>query len=288
MSTLRLRPSVRSLTPLLLLACSKPAPPPEPAPPAPGAALTAEASAAAPVTTTVPAASSPPAPTAPARDVIPTEQGEIAIVPLLHGTLRLELGKQVVYVDPYKSDLLADAPKADLVLITDIHPDHFDPPALDKVRKLETKIVAPPVVTEKVPGATPLKNGAKTTVDGLAIEAVPMYNLTRGPKPGALFHDKGRGNGYVLTWGGKRIYLAGDTECTKEMRALTNIDVAFVPMNLPYTMPPEEAAECVKAFRPKIVYPYHYRGSDLSVFQSAVSALPNVEVRLRDWYPPGS
>ena len=110
-----------------------------------------------------------------------------------------------------------------------------------------------------------------------------MYNLQRGPSPGQLFHDKGRGNGYVVTLGGKRLYIAGDTECTPEMKALKDIDVAFVPMNLPYTMPPSEAAECVKAFKPKIVYPYHYRGQNLDEFASALKG-SGVDVRIRDWY----
>ena len=110
-----------------------------------------------------------------------------------------------------------------------------------------------------------------------------MYNLTRGPAPGKLYHDKGRGNGYVITYGGLRMYVAGDTENIPEMRALKNIDVAFVPMNLPYTMTPEEAAAAVKAFKPKIVYPYHYQGTDLKAFETALNG-SGIEVRLRDWY----
>jgi L-ascorbate metabolism protein UlaG (beta-lactamase superfamily) len=110
-----------------------------------------------------------------------------------------------------------------------------------------------------------------------------MYNLKRGPSAGKLFHDKGRGNGYILTYGGKRFYFSGDTEGIPEMRALKNIDVAFVCMNLPYTMPPDEAAEAVRAFHPKIVYPYHYRGSDLSVFEKALAG-SGIEVRILDWY----
>ena len=111
-----------------------------------------------------------------------------------------------------------------------------------------------------------------------------MYNLTRGPSAGQLYHDKGRGNGYVLTIADKRIYIAGDTECTPEMKALRGIDVAFVPMNLPYTMPPSEAAPCVRAFAPKIVYPYHYRGSDPGELARALADEKGIEVRLRNWY----
>jgi len=130
-----------------------------------------------------------------------------------------------------------------------------------------------------------LANGETKEIGGAKVTAVPMYNLQRGPEPGKLFHDKGRGNGYVVEVAGKRIYIAGDTECTDEMKALTNIDVAFVPMNLPYTMTPDEAAACVKAFAPKVLYPYHYGESDLSKLAEQVG--PATEVRLREWYPGG-
>ena len=128
-----------------------------------------------------------------------------------------------------------------------------------------------------------MANGETKTISGVSIEAVPMYNLQRGPSAGQLFHTKGRGNGYVVNVGGKRLYFAGDTECIPEMKALKNIDVAFIPMNLPYTMPPSEAAECVKAFKPKITYPYHSMGSDLKQFEDALKG-SGVEVRIRDWY----
>ena len=139
-------------------------------------------------------------------------------------------------------------------------------------------------MVKTVTNAKPIANGESKTWQNWSIEAIPAYNLTRGPAPGKLFHDKGRGNGYVLTYGGKRFYFSGDTEGVPEMRALKNIDVAFVCMNLPYTMPPDEAAEAVKSFHPKIVIPYHYRGSDLSVFQKRLEGT-GIEVRLLDWYP---
>jgi L-ascorbate metabolism protein UlaG (beta-lactamase superfamily) len=129
-----------------------------------------------------------------------------------------------------------------------------------------------------------MKNGDSRTIAGFGITAVPMYNQKRGPSAGKLFHDKGRGNGYVVTFGDKRVYLSGDTECTDEMRALKNIDVAFVCQNLPYTMPPSEAAECVKAFRPRVVIPYHYRGSDLAEFKTALANEKDIEVRIREFY----
>jgi L-ascorbate metabolism protein UlaG (beta-lactamase superfamily) len=129
-----------------------------------------------------------------------------------------------------------------------------------------------------------IKNGQSKDLMGINVEAIPMYNLTRGPQPGSVFHDKGRGNGYVLTLGDKRVYISGDTECTPEMKALKNIDVAFVCMNVPYTMTTTEAAACVKAFQPKIVYPYHFRGSNLDEFKTAMADQKNVEVRVRNWY----
>jgi L-ascorbate metabolism protein UlaG (beta-lactamase superfamily) len=131
--------------------------------------------------------------------------------------------------------------------------------------------------------ATALANGETKTMGAFTIEAVPMYNLTRGPSPGKFYHDKGRGNGYIVSYGGLRVYIAGDTEGTPEMRALKNIDVAFVPMNLPYTMTAGEAADAVKAFHPKVVYPFHYRGTDTKVFAKALTGT-GIDVRLRDWY----
>lgn len=225
-----------------------------------------------------------------AADTIPAKGGPITITPIFHGSVQIEHGNTVIHVDPWSQGDYSRAKPADLVLITDIHPDHLDKAALGRVRKTGTKIVAPSAVAEQLQGTggvTVLRNGERRTVGGVLIEAVPMYNLERGPAPGQRFHTKGRGNGYVLTLGGKRIYLSGDTENIPEMRALKNIDVAFVCMNLPYTMTPAEAAAAVKAFRPRIVYPYHYRGSDTEAFVKALQGLP-IEVRSRDWYPAAS
>jgi L-ascorbate metabolism protein UlaG (beta-lactamase superfamily) len=200
-----------------------------------------------------------------ARDTIPASGGDITIQPINHATLQVAHGGHVI----------------------DVHPDHLDPAAIARLKKPTTKIVAPAAAAPKLEGAIVMKNGETRTVDGVAIEAVPMYNLQRGPSPGQLFHDRGRGNGYIVTLGGKRLYFAGDTECIPEMKALKNIDVAFVPMNLPYTMPPAEAAECVKAFKPTIVYPYHYRGQNLDEFTNALKG-SGIEVRVRDWYGAGA
>jgi L-ascorbate metabolism protein UlaG (beta-lactamase superfamily) len=206
----------------------------------------------------------------------------LKITPIQHASLMIEAAGQVVYLDPAQGNY-EGKPKADIILITDIHGDHLAPPILEKLSKPETVIIAPEAVAKTVKTARVLRNGESTTVGKWTIEAVAAYNIKRGPAEGKLYHDKGRGNGYVVTFGGKRFYFAGDTEGVPEMRELKNIDVAFIPMNLPYTMPPEEAAEAVKAFHPKVVYPYHYRGSDLSVFEKALAGT-GIKVRLGKWY----
>jgi L-ascorbate metabolism protein UlaG (beta-lactamase superfamily) len=216
--------------------------------------------------------------------VFPTSAGSVRITPLNHASTLIEAGGKVIYLDPAKPVKFSDRPKADLILITDIHGDHMDPDSIKEVSKADTTILAPPAVVQTVSSAKPVANGESQTWQGWTIEAVPAYNLKRGPAPGKLFHDKGRGNGYVLTFGGKRFYFSGDTEGVPEMRVLKDIDVAFVCMNLPYPMPPDEAAAAVKAFHPKVVIPYHYRGSDLAIFQKELAGT-GVDVRLLNWYP---
>lgn len=211
-----------------------------------------------------------------------TSAGPLKITPIQHASLMIEAGGQVLHVDPAQGNF-DGLPPADLILITDIHGDHLAPKIIDKVKKPGTVIIAPEAVSQTLPGTTVMRNGDTKKIGPWTIEAVPMYNLKRGPSEGKFYHDKGRGNGYILTYGGLRIYIAGDTEGTPEMRALKNIDVAFIPMNLPYTMPPDEAAGAVRAFHPKIVYPYHYRGSDLKVFEKALEG-SGIEVRIHDWY----
>ncbi len=212
-----------------------------------------------------------------------TQAGVVQITPIRHASMMIEAGGKVIQVDPWSQGNFDGLPKADLVLITDIHPDHLDQAAIDKVRKDSTVFIAPAAAAKTVASAQVLANGQSTTWEKWTIEAVPMYNLKRGPSAGTFFHDKGRGNGYVLTYGGTRFYISGDTEAIPEMRALKNIDVAFVCMNLPYTMTPEEAADGVKAFHPKVVYPYHYRGSDTEVFKKALDGT-GIDVRVRNWY----
>ncbi|HYP13319.1 MAG TPA: MBL fold metallo-hydrolase [Bryobacteraceae bacterium] len=212
-----------------------------------------------------------------------TQSGELKVTPIRHASLMIEAGGKIIHVDPWSQGNYEGLPKADLVLITDIHGDHMDPKAIAMVKKEGTQVLAPAEVVKTVTDATAIANGQTKTVGQISIEAIPMYNLKRGPSEGKLFHDKGRGNGYIVSFGGTRLYIAGDTEGHPEMRALKNIDVAFVPMNLPYTMPPDEAADAVKAFKPKVVYPYHYRESKTEEFAKALEG-SGIEVRLRNWY----
>jgi L-ascorbate metabolism protein UlaG (beta-lactamase superfamily) len=228
-----------------------------------------------------------------AQDLIPAQGGDITIKPILHGTLVLEYQGLTIYVDPYGgADKFSGQKPADLVLITDIHGDHHNQETLDGLDLSNAIVVAPQTVAEKLPSGKykaieSLSNGQTKTFLHAKILAIPMYNL---PETADSRHPKGRGNGYVLTLGGKQIYLSGDTEDIPEMRSLKKIDVAFVCMNLPFTMDVEQAASAVSEFKPGIVYPYHYRGgeglSDTKKFKVLVNkSAPEVEVRLRNWYP---
>src|ERR1700688_3344113 len=215
-----------------------------------------------------------------------TSAGPVKITPVYHASLEIEAGGKIIIVDPAKPANFSGLRKADLILITDIHGDHLDPDLIKAESKAGTDIIAPAAVAKTVTTAKVIGNGEKTTWGAWTIEAIPMYNMSpsRGPAPGKLFHDKGRGNGYVLTYGGKRFYFSGDTEGIPEMRALKNIDVAFICMNLPYTMTPDEAADAVKAFHPKVAIPYHYKGQDTTVFKKDLEGT-GIDVRLLDWYP---
>jgi len=220
-------------------------------------------------------------------DRVPTSDGDLIIHPINHATFVMNWKHKVIYVDPVGNGKRFDGlPKADLILVTDIHGDHLSSETLEAVADAKTMIVAPSAVAEKLSEklrkqTTVLPNGETKSVASISIEAVPMYNLTADR---LKYHNKGRGNGYVVMAGGKRVYISGDTEDIPEMRALKNIDVAFVCMNLPYTMTEEQAASAVREFKPKIVYPYHYRGSDVEKFKKLVGDGSGIEVRLRDWY----
>ena len=216
-----------------------------------------------------------------APEEFPTSAGPVKITPIMHASVLLEAGGKVLYLDPSQGNY-DNLPKADYILITDIHGDHLVPAVITKVSKPGTVILAPKAVAATVTTATVISNGESKTIGDFKVDALPMYNL-KPNQSGQIMHEKGRGNGYIVTYGGKRFYFAGDTDGIPEMRSLKNIDVAFIPMNPPYTMSPEEAADAVRAFHPAVVYPYHYRGSDLQVFAKALEG-SGIDVRLRDWY----
>ena len=217
----------------------------------------------------------------------------LEIFPVSHATAVVRWGETTIYIDPVGgADSFADHPPADLILITDEHGDHYSLETLEGLPTQKAKIVAPRAVANQIPESfTPqvdvMDNGAEKVRYGISITAIPMYNLREEAKS---FHVKGRGNGYVLEKGGMRIYFSGDTEDIPEMRALKDIDKAFVCMNLPYTMTVEQAADAVLDFAPAEVYPYHYRGrpdvSDVKRFAQLVSeGNPDIKVVQLDWYP---
>jgi L-ascorbate metabolism protein UlaG (beta-lactamase superfamily) len=212
-----------------------------------------------------------------------TGLGTVRITPIYHATAMIQVGRDIIYIDPAKPAKIEGLSPADLILITDIHGDHMDPADITALSKNGTAIIAPAAVAKTVTTAKVLANGESTRWHDWKITAVPMYNTTHMQPSGAPYHDKGRGNGYVMNYGGKNFYFAGDTEGVPEMRALKNIDVAFIPMNLPYTMTPGEAADAVKAFHPKVAIPYHYKGQDIEAFKKALEGT-GIEVRLLDWY----
>ena len=228
-----------------------------------------------------------------AADTIPAKGGNIELTPMTHAHVQVEFGGKVIHVDPTMMSNVKGGKPADMIIITDIHGDHMDQKAIDALKKATTIVVAPKAVAGKITGVKTevIGNGETRTIDGVMITGVAGYNLQRGPAAGQFFHEKGRANAYVLTLGGQRIFFSGDTECVPEIKALTNIDVAFVTMNLPYTMPPDEAAACVKAFRPRIAYAYHYRGmggptpdQNIQAFRAAMKGFQGVEVRTPNFY----
>jgi L-ascorbate metabolism protein UlaG (beta-lactamase superfamily) len=226
--------------------------------------------------------------TASQTQVFQTSAGPVKITPMIHASTLIEADNQIIYVDPARLPSTAGLAPADMIIISDIHGDHMDQADITALSKPGTEIWAPPAVAKLVNTTTVIVNGETKKWGKWTIGAIPMYNMVRGPEPGKFFHDKGRGNGYVLTYGGKRFYFSGDTEGVPEMRALKNIDVAFICMNLPNTMDPAEAAEAVKAFHPAIAIPYHYNSmkqkSDITIFEKALQGT-GIEVRLLNWYP---
>jgi L-ascorbate metabolism protein UlaG (beta-lactamase superfamily) len=213
-------------------------------------------------------------------DVFPLKDGELKIIFIGHGTLLLDWNGWIIHVDPFGQQAdYRSLPKADLILISHEHSDHLDVKAVGQITKNGTVVVANVASAGRLKGAQALANGKRTKVHGLAIEAVPAYNTTSGH---TQFHPKGRDNGYVLDFPGLRLYIAGDTENIPEMSALSNIAVAFLPMNQPYTMTPEQAAAAARSFRPRVLYPYHYGETDPQKLVAALKDSPGIEVRVRD------
>lgn len=228
----------------------------------------------------------------PKPDIIDTGYGDLTIQPVQHGSLVLTFNGKTIYVDPAEGkEKYKGLAKPDLILITDIHGDHFSMKTIEGLDAKNALIIAPKVVSDKLTAsyksnAITLNNEQGVHRLGMFISAVAMYNL---PEKEDSFHTKGRGNGYTINIEDFSIYISGDTSATQEMKMLYGVDVAFVCMNLPYTMDVNEAAEGVLAFQPKVVYPYHYRGkgmiSDTKKFKELVNTKnKDIEVRLRDWY----
>lgn len=225
-------------------------------------------------------------------DSIPTSRGDLLVIPIEHGSVVLCWDGKTIYADPAGgAGLYAGLPRANIALVTHTHRDHLDAGTLRSVVDESTVLVVPQAVASALSGSEILDtvderviaNGETTGIDEVTVEAVPMYNLT----PDRLrYHEQGVGNGYVLDLDGTRVYVSGDTEDIPEMRALEGIDLAFISMNLPFTMTPDQAASAVLEFEPRVVYPYHYSGQDPVLFRTLVNAsAPHIEVRLREWYP---
>jgi L-ascorbate metabolism protein UlaG (beta-lactamase superfamily) len=216
-------------------------------------------------------------------DTIPASSGNLMITFLGHGSLIFTFDSTVVHVDPYSKVASYSAlPDADLVLITHHHQDHLDIAALNQVLRQGTVIIGSQTVAGSVKEAIVMKNGDSKTIKGVKINAVPAYNIVHKRDNGQPFHPKGEGNGYIITVKGKKIYIAGDTENIPEMKQFKGIDIAFLPVNLPYTMTPEMAADAARAVRPKIFYPYHYGDTEISRLTELLKNDKDIEVRVRD------
>jgi len=217
-----------------------------------------------------------------ASDVIKTSSGDLTLTFIGHGSLIITFNGKIFHIDPFSK--LADysaLPKADVILITHEHRDHLDPAAIEKIRTDKTSLILTETCAKLIAGGLVMKNGDVRTIEGVKIEAVPAYNIIHTRETGEPFHPRGAGNGYILTFGDKRLYVAGDTESIPEMAGFKNIDIAFLPMNLPYTMTPEMTASAAKVIHPKILYPYHYGTTDTSKLTALLKDQKGIEVRIR-------
>ena len=217
------------------------------------------------------------------QDVFASDAGDLKITFIGHSSLIISYGGKIIHVDPFGGGggRYEDLPKADLVLITHEHFDHLDPDALKLILRPGTEIVASSACAKSLPEAIILANGETRTVQGISLQAVPAYNIHHKRPDGNPFHPRGRGNGYILTLGGKRTYIAGDTEFIPEMKSLGHVDIAFLPMNLPYTMSPEMTAEAAAAVSPAILYPYHFGDTDTRRLVELLKNRLDIEIRIR-------
>jgi len=215
-------------------------------------------------------------------DVIKTSAGDLKIIFIGHASLIFEFNKRIIYVDPVsKYADYSKLPKADLILITHEHGDHLDSKAIELIKKDGTKLFCNEASFRTIVGGTVLKNGVETDFNGIKIAVVPAYNIVNKRENGEAFHPKGIGNGYVIIFGNMKVYIAGDTENIPEMKNLKNIDIAFLSMNLPYTMTPAMVADVVKMFNPKILYPYHTGNTDVNELVKLLKDKKDCEVRIR-------
>ena len=215
-------------------------------------------------------------------DSIKTSAGDLIITFIGHGSLYFNFKNMVIHIDPVSRYAdYSKLPDADIILITHHHGDHLDKNAINQIKKTNTDIIATATCVEQDINAHIMKNGDEKVIQGLKVKAVPAYNIVHKRDNGEPFHPKGVGNGYVISFADKNVYIAGDTENVPEMKDLANIDLAFLPMNLPYTMTPEMVAEAVMMFNPKVLYPYHYGNTNVNELIELLKDKKDCEIRIR-------
>lgn len=215
-------------------------------------------------------------------DTIATSSGDLKITFIGHGTLLFHFNERVIHVDPVSRYAdYSKMPKADIILVTHHHGDHLDKKTIEQIKTPNTDLILTETCAKEIQNGIVMKNGDVKTVKGIKVEAVPAYNIVHKRANGEPFHPKGVGNGYVITFGDKKVYIAGDTENIPEMKELSGIDCAFLPMNLPYTMTPKMVAEAVKMFNPKILYPYHFGNTNVNELVELLKEKKDCEVRIR-------
>ncbi len=218
-------------------------------------------------------------------DKFETNNGELSIKFVKHGSLFFEFNGKTIHIDPVsRMGDYENYPDADLILITHHHGDHLDLNAIELIKKETTKIILTQKcreLSENLSDIIVMKNGDVLEINQLEVEAIPAYNIEHKRENGSPFHLKGEGNGYVISFGDKKVLIGGDTENIPEINALENIDIAFLPMNLPYTMTPKMVADAAKTFKPKVLYPYHYGNTDTSILVELLKNEKDIEVRIK-------